>query len=208
MDERLDKATKELMGTMADKSKEAFEKAKNMAENIDTEEINKHVKKIGKETKKEFKKHSKKAKNVSSGLAGFWKSLSKRNKIIVAVVGVIIVCGLFSGGRNAISNNGKVTDKESGEKLLREILPSEEYTIQFRGDRDVGDSYFNVDVGEFCGEGRLTSTSFHVYIYDVNINNGTTGYRYGVYWVAEDGRVVGQGTLISESLPTEFKRIY
>lgn len=208
MDERIEKATKELAGAVADKSKEAFEKAKNMAENIDAKEINKNVKEISKKTKKELEKHSKNAKNASLGTAAFWKKLSKRNKIIVTVVGIIIICGLFSGGKSAISSGGKVTSKEGGEKLLREILPSGEYTIQCRGDQDVGDSYFNVDVGQFCSEGgRLTSTSFHVYIYDVNINKGTPEYQYGVYWVAEDGRVVGQGTLVSESLPAEWVRI-
>lgn len=207
MDERIEKATKELAGAVADKSKEAFEKAKNMAENIDTEEINKNVKEISRKTKKELEKHSKKAKNASSGIAAFWKKLSKRNKIIVTVVGIVIICGLFSGGKSAISGGGKVTSKKGGEKLLREILPSGEYTIQCQGDRDVGDIYFNVDVGQLCSEGGRNSTSLHVYIYDVNINKGTPEYRYGVYWVAEDGRVVGEGSLVSEALPTEFIRI-
>lgn len=209
MDERIEKAAKELAGAVADKSKEAFEKAKNMAENIDTEEINKNVKEISEKTKKELEKQSKKAKNASTGITAFWKKLSKRNKIIVAVVGIIIVCGLFSGGKSAISGGGKVTSGESGEKLLREMLPPGEYTIQLRGDdKDMSDAYFNVDVGEFCkGNGRPTSTPVHVYFYDVNINNGTPDYRYGTYWVAEDGRVVGYGTLVSEALPVEFKRV-
>lgn len=209
MDERIEKATKELAGAVADKSKEAFEKAKNMAENIDTEEINKNVKEISRKTKKELEKHSKKAKNASSGIAAFWKKLSKRNKIIVTVVGIVIICGLFSGGKSAISGGGKVTSKESGEKLLREILPSGEYKIQYKGEREMLDNYFNVDVGEFSSKGRGTE-SVNVYTYSVNSlkerKDLAYGFDYGIYWVAEDGRVVGQGSLVS-TLPTEFIRI-
>lgn len=131
MDERLEKATKELADAVADKSKEAIGKAKNMAENIDAEEINKNVKEISKKTKKELEKHSKKEIAVGAaviivlfailskiGWANIFAGLlvvdiifliydivqkkKKRNSIIIMVV-LLLLIGVFDRGQGISS---------------------------------------------------------------------------------------------------------
>lgn len=112
--------------SVADKSKETFEKARNMAENIDAEEINKNVKEIGAKTKEELNKRSKKeiaagvivavvvlavlTKLGWSNIFGwlFWISLAyliysivkkkPKKKAVIAMIIFFVLTGVFADG--------------------------------------------------------------------------------------------------------------
>lgn len=170
MDEKLKKLAEE----MTDKTGKAAQRAKDkLAEQLDNENV-----------KKTTQTAIKKTKQTSSGIAAFWRKLSKRGKIIVTIIALFVICGLFSGGKSAISGGGKITNEEQGEKIVRELHPDAK-EIKFEGSPEVYSGYFNVDVGELGEKGIKDASVTRVYAYVIYYSND----MYSC-WVAEDGRVV------------------
>lgn len=180
MDEKLKKVAEE----MTDKTGKAAQRAKDkLAEQLDNENV-----------KKTTQAAIKKTKQTSSGIAAFWKKLSKRGKIIVTIIALFVICGLFSGGKSAISEGGKITNEEQGEKIVREIYPDAK-EIKYQGTANVYSGYFNVDIGEL---GKITDAS-QVSVYSYAIYYSTDMYSC---WLTEDGRAV-----VCRAGKSEWKRV-
>lgn len=55
--------------------------------------------------KKAAETAAKGARKASSGISAFWKKRTRKQKVILAVLAVVLVCGIFAGGGKGVPDN-------------------------------------------------------------------------------------------------------
>ena len=175
------------------------EKAASMAKDkISRQMEQENVKKAAGAAAKGAQTAAKGARKASVGITAFWKRLSRRGKIMVAVVAVLLVCGGVTGGKGMQAGGQTVTCIEDGEKILRKKYPEPQYAI-YSGKSQMRKGFFDINVGE-CWEGQThAGEKIDVFSYRIVVQTGPSVGTTGLILMAEDGRMLGQGDLFFSS---------
>lgn len=129
-------------------------------------------------------------------LNSFWNKRTKKQKIIITCVSVILLVGMFASGGNETSSISKdsIKNSDDAKRIVSELYPESEYDIIAKQTINPAKEMFEVSVGEYCGD-SWANEFCTAYVFFVQSKE--QAMYSAVLWVNEDGRIVGYGSLIS-----------
>ncbi len=166
---------------------ENIEKAKNVS-NQAVQDAEKKLHDIDKKYEVQEKLH-----NITTSVKKFWKSRTKKQKILISCAVIILFLGVFSSfSDDSTSNN--IVNSEDAKEIVCSLYSESDYDIISKQAINPAKEMFSVEVGEYCGD-SWTGETCKAYVFFVQSKENAL--YSAALWVNEEGRIVGYGSLIT-----------